>query len=146
MTPWMLALLMAGAAAAAPQQTPEKAPPKQLEKQRQKPAAGAKEEIPPEEDTSQGVVEYSFNPLQSTKDVNVGNQYLKNHKFRAAEMRYTSATKWNDGNAEAWLRLGEVAERLKDADKAKHAYQKYLELASDAKNAGDIRKKVEKLK
>ena len=51
-----------------------------------------------------------------------------------------------DGNAEAWLKLGEVAERLKDSDKAREAYQKYLELASDAKNAAEIRKKVEKLK
>lgn len=142
----MLAVLMVCAAGAAPQQTPEQTPPKKLEKERQKPAAGAKEEVPPEEDASQGVVEYSFNPLQSTKDVNVGNQYYKNHKFRAAEMRYTSATKWNDGNAEAWLRLGEVAERLKDTDKAKEAYRKYLELASDAKNAAEIRKKLEKLK
>jgi tetratricopeptide (TPR) repeat protein len=147
MVRWTLALLMACAAGAAPQQQPpEKAPPKQLEKERQKPAAGAKEEVPPEEDAAQGVVEYSFNPLQSTKDVNVGNQYFKNHKFRAAEMRYTSATKWNDGNAEAWLRLGEVAERLKDNDKAKGAYTKYLELASDSKNAAEIRKRLEKLK
>jgi tetratricopeptide (TPR) repeat protein len=146
MVRWIPVLLMASAAFAGAQQAPEKAPPKQLEKERQKPAAGAKEEIPPEEDATQGVVEYSFNPLQSTKDVNVGNQYFKNHKFRAAEMRYTSATKWNDGNAEAWLRLGEVAERLKDADKAKEAYKKYLELASDAKNASEIKKRLEKLK
>ena len=142
----MLALLMAGALSAAPQQAPEKAPPKQLEKQRQKPAAGAKEEIPPEEDTSQGVVEYSFNPLQSTKDVNVGNQYLKNHKYRAAEMRYTSATKWNDGNAEAWLRLGDAEEKLKDPQSAREAYGKYLEISPDAKNAPEIKKKVEKMK
>src|SRR5215471_18611414 len=112
MVRWMLAVLIAGAAAAAPQQAPEKAPPKQLEKERQKPAATGKEEIPPEEDVAVAATEYSFNPLQSTKDVSVGNQYSKNHKFRAAEMRYTSATKWNDGNAEAWLRLGEVAEHL----------------------------------
>jgi tetratricopeptide (TPR) repeat protein len=141
-----LALLVAFAAGAAPQQAPDKAPPKQLEKERQKPARGAKEEVPPEEDAAQGVTEYSFNPLQSTKDVNVGNQYYKNHKYRAAEMRYSSATRWNDGNADAWLRLGEVAERLKDTDKAKQAYAKYLELASDAKNAAEIKKRLEKLK
>ena len=128
---------------AAAQQTPAK------ETRDGAPEAGApspKEEVPPEEDTALTTTEYSFNPLQSTKDVSVGNQYYKNHKYRAAEMRYTSATKWNDGNAEAWLRLGEVAERLKDTEKAKQAYQKYLELSADAKNAGDIRKKVEKLK
>jgi tetratricopeptide (TPR) repeat protein len=143
MSRWIVVLLAVGMAAA--QQTPQK----KLEPDRQKPAPNAKdakEEVPPEEDTALTTTEYSFNPLQSAKDVSVGNQYYKNHKFRAAELRYTSATKWNDGNAEAWLRLGEVAERLKDAEKAKHAYQKYLELASDAKNAGDIRKKVEKLK
>ena len=140
MSRWIVALLAVGMAAA--QQTPQK----KLETERQKPAPSAKEEVPPEEDTALTTTEYSFNPLQSTKDVNVGNQYYKNHKYRAAQLRYTSATKWNDGNAEAWLRLGEVAERLKDNDKAKQAYQKYLELASDAKNAADIRKKVEKLK
>ena len=147
MVRWMLAVLVVGAVTASAQQTPEKPPQKQLEKDRQKKApAGAKEEIPPEEDAAVANQEYSFNPLQSTKDVSVGNQYYKNHKYRAAEMRYTSATKWNDGNAEAWLRLGEVAERLKDTDKAKEAYQKYLELASDAKNAAEIKKKLEKLK
>ena len=119
---------------------------KKLETERNKPAKGAKEEVPPEEDTSLTTTEYSFNPLQSTKDVNVGNLYFKNGKYRAAELRYTSATRWNDGNAEAWLKLGEVAEKLRDKPKARDAYQKYLELASDAKNAGDIRKKVEKLK
>jgi tetratricopeptide (TPR) repeat protein len=140
MSRWIVALLAVGMAVA------QQAPQKKLETDRQKPAPGAKEEVPPEEDTALATTEYSFNPLQSTKDVSVGNQYYKNHKYRAAELRYTSATKWNDGNAEAWLRLAEVAERLKDTDKAKQAYQKYLELASDAKNAADIRKKVQKLK
>src|SRR5580765_1704118 len=140
MSRWIVALLAVGIAAA--QQTPQK----KLETDRQKPAPGSKEEVPPEEDTALVTTEYSFNPLQSTKDVSVGNQYYKNHKYRAAELRFASATKWNDGNAEAWLRLGEVAERLKDTGKAKQAYQKYLELASDAKNVPEIRKKVEKLK
>ena len=140
MSRWIVALLAVGISAA------QQAPQKKLETDRQKPAPSAKEEVPPEEDTALTTTEYSFNPLQSNKDVSVGDQYYKNHKYRAAQLRYTSATKWNDGNAEAWLRLGEVAERLKDTENAKQAYQKYLELASDAKNAAAIRKKVEKLK
>src|SRR5437763_8771250 len=136
----IVALLAVGMAAG--QQPPQK----KLETDRQKPAPGAKEEVPPEEDTALTTTEYSFNPLQSTKDVSVGNQYYKNHKYRAAELRYSSATKWNDGNAEAWLRLGEVAERLKDTPKARAAYEKYLELAADARNAGDIRRRVQKMK
>jgi tetratricopeptide (TPR) repeat protein len=137
MARWTLAVLALGIALAQE---------KKLETTRPKPPAGAQEEIPPEEDAALTTTEYSFNPLQSAKDVGVGNQYLKRGKLRAAEMRYTSATKWNDTNAEAWLKLGEVAERLKDAAKAKASYEKYLELAADAKNAGDIRKKLQKLK
>jgi len=140
MSRWIVALLAAGIAIA------QEAPQKKLGTERPKPAAGAKEEIPPEEDAALTATEYSFNQLQSVKDVSVGNQYLKKGKLRAAEMRYTSATKWNDGNAEAWLKLCEVAERLKDNDKAKTAYEKYLDLAADAKNASDIRKRLGKLK
>ena len=47
---------------------------------------------------------------------------------------------------DAWLRLGETEEKLKDPRAAKEAYTKYLDLASDAKNASDIRKKLQKLK
>jgi tetratricopeptide (TPR) repeat protein len=150
MVRWISALFLVSLAAAwqqPPAEPPADQPPqKKLETQRSKPKAGAQEEIPPEEDKELANQEYSFNPLQSQKDVAVGNQYFKNHKFRAAEMRYTSATKWNDGNADAWLRLGEVAERLKDTGKAKEAYQKYVELASDSKKAAEIRKKIDKLK
>src|SRR5690349_5539968 len=140
MSRWIVALIGAGLAVA------QDAPQKKLESQRPAPATSPKEEIPPEEDAALANTEYSFNPLQSVKDVGVGNQYLKKGKLRAAEMRYTSATKWNEGNADAWLKLGEVAERLKDNDKAKSAYEKYLELASDAKNSKDVRKRLEKLK
>jgi tetratricopeptide (TPR) repeat protein len=142
----VLALVLVSLASAQEQPPAENPPQKKLETQRSKPAAKGKEEIPPEEDKELANQEYSFNPLQSQKDVAVGNQYFKNHKFRAAELRYTSATKWNDGNADAWLRLGEVAERLKDTQKAKEAYGKYVELASDTKKADEIRKKIEKLK
>ncbi len=140
MARWIVALIAVGIVAA--QETPQK----KLESERPKAATSSKEEIPPEEDTALATREYSFNPLQSAKDVGVGDQYLKRGRLRAAEMRYTSATKWNEGNAVAWLKLGEVAERLKDGAKAKEAYEKYLELASDARNAKDIRKRVQKLK
>jgi tetratricopeptide (TPR) repeat protein len=133
--------------ASAQQQPPaDQTQQKKLETQRPKPAAVPKEEVPPEEDKALANQEYSFNPLQSQKDVAVGNQYFKNRKFRAAEMRYTSATRWNDGNADAWLHLGEVEERLKDGEKAKAAYEKYVELAQDQKKAAEIKKKIEKMK
>ena len=105
-----------------------------------------KDGMPPEEDKSIAIKEYAFNPLQAQKEIRTGNYYFKKGAFRAAAGRFEEATKWNDGEAEAWLRLGEAEEKLQDHKAAYKAYSKYLELASDAKNADEIRKKLEKLK
>jgi tetratricopeptide (TPR) repeat protein len=138
MSRWWISLGLAGLAGvqqASPQQTP--APPKPSEEQVQ---------LPPEEDKSQIPKQYSFNPLQSKKEVTVGEFYFKKGDFKAAARRFDEATKWNDGNAEAWLRLGETGERTKDLKAAAEAYEKYLQLAPDTKNASDVRKRLEKLK
>jgi tetratricopeptide (TPR) repeat protein len=118
----------------------------QLKKDRSQPATSGKEAVPPEEDTSLAVKEYAFNPLQAENELKIGNFYFKTGKYRSAAMRFQEATKWNEGYSDAWLRLGETEEKLKDSKAAKEAYTKYLELASDAKNAAEIRKKLQKLK
>jgi tetratricopeptide (TPR) repeat protein len=148
MSRWVLVLLAAGVCLLEAQSTPSQQPPPNtttLKKEHPPQATGTAED-PPEEDTSLSVESYSFNPLQSKKSVDIGNEYAKKHNFRAAAGRYKEATKWNDGNSEAWLRLGEAEEKLKDPQGARGAYAKYLELASDAKNAAEIRKKLDKLK
>lgn len=118
-----------------------------LKKERPKPPVSDQEEVPKEEDESLTTSkEYSFNPLQAQKEIRVGNYYFKKGAYRAAAMRFREATKWNTGDAEAWLRLGEAAEKQKDSQTVKEAFSKYLELASDAKDAPEIRKKLEKLK
>jgi tetratricopeptide (TPR) repeat protein len=101
-----------------------------------------KEAEPPEEDDSAKPKEYAFNPLQAVKELDVGNQYMKKGAYRAAVARYTEATRWNPALAEAYLKLGEAAEKFKDPKAAKEAYSKYLELAPDAKNAAEIKKKL----
>jgi tetratricopeptide (TPR) repeat protein len=146
MSRWVLALLLAGLAPLIPAQDAKSG---QLKKERPKQATSDKEEVPPEEDTGLGIESYSFNPLQSKKDVQVGDEYAKKHNFHAAARRYRSATKWDDGNPEAWLKLGESEEKLKDHAAARQAYTKYLEVATDAKDsktAAEIRKRMEKLK
>jgi tetratricopeptide (TPR) repeat protein len=144
----ILALLAASALHAQdpkPQQAP--APSQgELKTERPQPAQKGAYQAPPEEDKSLTVTNYSFNPLESQKDVRVGNQYFKAGDYRAAAGRYLDATKWNESNSEAWLRLGEAAEKSKDKPAAKEAYAKYLKLEPDAKNAAEIRKKIEKLK
>lgn len=99
---------------------------------------------PPEEDESLRPKEYGFNPLQASKEIKIGAFYFKKGSFKAAARRFEEATKWDPTAAEAFLRLGEAKEKLKDAEGAKEAYRKYLELAPEAKSAAAIRKKLEK--
>ena len=103
-------------------------------------------EAPPEEDASVAPDKYDFNPLQSEKAVRVGNYYAKQGNRRAALARYQEATKWNQGNSDAWLRVAQTAEKLKDPALAKEAYATYLKLEPDAKDAAEIRNRVKKLK
>ena len=156
MARWILALVLSGVGAVHAQDPKPPQPPQPADQapgelrrrgQPSKPAPGAtKEMAPPEEDTSLTTKEYAFNPLQAKKDITTGNYYFKKGSYRAAAGRFVEATKWNDGDTEAWLRLGEADEKLKDQKAAKEAYEKYLELAPDAKNAAEIRKKIEKWK
>jgi tetratricopeptide (TPR) repeat protein len=116
------------------------------ELRKDRPKQPTKEIAPPEEDKSLATEEYGFNPLQAQKELQTGNFYFKKGSYRAAANRFREATKWNDGYGEAWLRLGEAEEKLKDPKAAHEAYAKYLEIAGDAKNAAEIRKKLDKLK
>jgi tetratricopeptide (TPR) repeat protein len=137
MSRWVLALFLTIAAPAFADD---------LKNQRPQPAPSTKEEVPKEEDTGLAEKEYAFNPLQAEKEIQVGDFYFKKGKFRAAAERFREATKWNSGNTEAWLRLGDAAEKQKDPKAAKEAYAKFLDLSPDAKNAPEIRRKLEKLK
>lgn len=103
------------------------------------------EEAPPEEDATAKAKEYSFNPLQAETEMHVGNFNFKRGKYHAAAVRYLEATRWNPALAEAYLRMGEADEKQHDYKAAKEAYNKYLELAPDAKEAREVKKKLAKL-
>src|SRR2546422_679095 len=128
-------LLLAFAMAAAAQQAPGK---KESKPQPQ-------EQAPPEEDESLVPKEYSFNPLQAAKEMKVGNYYFKQHKYRAAAQRFQEATKWDANLAEAYLRMGEAREKQHDLKGAAEAYAKYLEVAPDAKDAPEVKKRLAKV-
>ena len=110
----------------------------------QKPPA-QQEQAPPEEDEAEKPKEYSFNPLQADKEMRIGNFYFHNGKVRAAAQRFREATRWNPNFAEAFLRLGEAAEKEKDWSTAREAYEKFAALAADDKRLPEIRKKLTKL-
>lgn len=88
--------------------------------------------------------EYVFNPIQAVQEIKVGNFYWKKGSHKAAALRYAEATKWNPGMGEAWLKLGEAREKLKEIDEAREAYAKYLELEPEGKKAESVKKKVER--
>ena len=110
-------------------------PPDQAKPQQQ-------EQEPPEEDESLAPKTYSFNPLEADKDVKVGLYYFKKGNYKAAMSRFREATLWNPTYAEAFLRLGESAEKLKDKKAAHEAYEKYIALAPTDKQAEAIKKKL----
>jgi tetratricopeptide (TPR) repeat protein len=109
------------------------------------PAQQPVEQEPPEEDANLKVKEYSFNPLQANKELQVGTEYFKKHSYKAAAARFREATNWNPNLAEAWLRLGETEDKRKNHKDAKEAYARYLELQPEAKDAAEIRKRIASL-
>jgi len=139
MSRWIAALAIFSVLSLAAQERPEL-------KRRDGKTTPKQEAIPAEEDTSLATHEYGFNPVQAQKEIRTGNYYFKKGSYRAAAGRFEEATKWNSGEPEAWLRLGEAQEKLRDKKAAHDAYEKYLELATGAKNSDEIRKKLEKLK
>jgi len=109
------------------------------------PKPPVQEDIPPEEDAAAKPKEYAFNPLQAETEMRIGGYYFKKGKYRAAADRFREATRWNPTLAEAFVRLGEAEEKQHNAKAAREAYAKYLEVAPDAKDAAQIKKKLSKL-
>jgi hypothetical protein len=80
---------------------------------------------------------FSFNPVQSEHEVAIGNPYFSKGNYTAALSRYNAATKWNDGNAIAWLRLAQSRDKKSE---------KYLEIAPAGKDAADVKQRLAKLR
>jgi len=100
------------------------------------------EENPPEEDESVAPEKYVLNPLESERNIRVGNYYWHKGKFRAAAGRYSRATKYNPNSPEAFFKLGEAEEKLKNSEAARQAFQKVMALAPDSKLASEAKKKL----
>lgn len=97
---------------------------------------------PPEEDESLVKKEYVFNPIQAANEVKVGDYYFKKGSFRAAIARYKEALLWNQGCADAWRRLGDAHDKMRDPAAAREAWKKYVEIEPDSKYAAKLRRKL----
>jgi tetratricopeptide (TPR) repeat protein len=106
------------------------------------------EQNPPEEDESVAPEKFVLDPLESERNVKVGNFYM--HKgttsgYRAALARYERAAKFNPQNAEAYFKMGEAEEKLKNKDKAKIAFQRVIQIEPDSKLGHEAKKKLSKI-
>ena len=103
------------------------------------------EDLPPEEDQSEAPKTYAFNPLESERNIKIGNFYMHQgtpRGYRAAVGRYSDATKYNPTSPEAFFKLGEAEEKLKNKDAAKSAFQRVVQVAPDSKLAREAKKKL----
>jgi tetratricopeptide (TPR) repeat protein len=96
----------------------------------------------PEEDESVAPEKFVLNPLESERNVKIGNFYFNKKDYRGALGRYERATKFNPSSAEAFFKVGEAEEKLHNPDKARIAYQKAAELAPDSKIGKEAKKKL----
>jgi tetratricopeptide (TPR) repeat protein len=109
-----------------------------------KPPAAAQPGDPPEEDAAYAPKTYVLNPMESDRNIKVGDFYWHKNDFRAALGRYRDATRYNPSSPEAFFKVGEAEQKLKHKDEAKVAFQKVIQLAPDSKLAGEAKKKIGK--
>lgn len=96
----------------------------------------------PEEDETVAPEKFVLNPLESERNVRVGNFYFNKKDYRGALSRYERATKFNPSSAEAFFKVGEAEEKLKNTSAARLAYQKVLDLAPESKLGHEAKKKL----
>ena len=124
--------------AASPQEPAQNAP-----KQVVPPAINVPDDSTLEEDDETVAPEkFVLNPLESERNVRVGNFYWGKGKYRAALKRYEYATRYNPSSAEAFYKLGEAEDKLKNKDAARVAFKKVVDLSPDSKLAHEAKKKL----
>lgn len=116
------------------------APPTQSQPAQQPPAED--EQMPPEEDESVAPETFPLNPLESDRNIKVGNYYWHKGNYRAALQRYERATRYNPSSADAFFKVGEAEEKLKNKDAANAAFKRVIQISPDSKTAHEARKKL----
>jgi len=82
---------------------------------------------------------FKYAPPGPAKSVEIGNFYLRRHKYQAAISRFQEAVQVRSDYAPAYLGLGKAYEKIGQKEKALHAYQQYLDALPSDKDAEDAR-------
>jgi len=85
------------------------------------------------------------NSAPAQHDVEVGQYYVKKEKYDAAIDRFKDATVLLPDFALPYKLMGEAYEKKKFLPEALAAYQKFIEVAPNDKDADDVRKRVARL-
>jgi tetratricopeptide (TPR) repeat protein len=96
----------------------------------------------PEEDESEAPEKFVLNPLESERNIRIGDYYWHKGKARAALRRYEWATKYNPNSAEAFYKVAEAEDKLKNKDAARLALKKVMDLSPDSKLGREAKKKL----
>lgn len=64
--------------------------------------------------------------------------------YKGAAGRFREATLWDDGNIDAYYKLGEANEKLRNFSAAREAFTKYVSMVSDKKKVADVQKRLAK--
>jgi tetratricopeptide (TPR) repeat protein len=85
------------------------------------------------------------NSAPAQHDVEVGKYYMKKEKYDAAIDRFQDAAKLLPDYVEAYRLMGEAYEKKKFLSEAMAAYQKFIAVAPQDKDAEEMRKRVTRL-
>jgi tetratricopeptide (TPR) repeat protein len=102
---------------------------------------------PSAEDTNDtGVNEmHPWDPLRAAKDIEVGDYYMKEQNYRAAESRYREALIYKPKDAIATFRLAQVFDKTGRAAEAQQYYENYLKILPNGPYARDAKKALTRL-
>lgn len=92
---------------------------------------------------------FAYAPPGPAKSVEIGNFYLKRHKYKAAISRFNEAIQTRADYAPAYLGLGKAYEKTGQKQKALDAYRQYLDMLpsdKDAEDAKDVHRAMDRLR
>ncbi len=76
---------------------------------------------------------------------NLGFVFYRQEKFKEAARWFENTVKIDPSRAIAYMNLGDAQAKIGDKDKARSAYQTYLELAPASSQAAYVKQQLEKL-
>jgi tetratricopeptide (TPR) repeat protein len=110
----------------------------------QPPASDLREH--PEDNPTSDVHEmHPWNPLRAMKAVEVGDYYFHQGNLLAAISRYREALYYKDNDADAALKLGQALEKNKELYEARQAYELYLKILPQGKDAEEVKKALARI-